>query len=251
MEKATAALIQSGLTTDKKMGYHHMSFFQGKNHLELHFNIFEDNEQVDRLLKNVWDNVYLKDGYEYRETNEFFVFHHIAHLVYHFLSGGCGIRPLIDLWIMKRKEFYSEEKVLPLLEQCDLVKFYRSVCKLAEVWLGDEKHDDLTMGLEKYIISGGVYGSEDNANAVGAVKYGGKIKYLLRLAFLPYKSMCIIYPSLKKFKVLLPFYYIHRIFYKLFGRDRKKAKEKINSTMSQSKENILSLNALLNELNLK
>ena len=41
---------------------------------------------------------------EHRMTNEFFLFHCVAHMAYHFvLGGGCGIRPMIDLYVMKQK----------------------------------------------------------------------------------------------------------------------------------------------------
>ncbi|MBO4594615.1 MAG: hypothetical protein J5697_02805, partial [Clostridia bacterium] len=91
-------------------------------------------------------------------------------------------------------------------------------------------------------------------SAVGAATSKGKRRYLLRIAFPPYKVMRNIYPSLVKHKILLPFCYIHRIFVKLFGKDRKavkkRNKERIKITMSQSKENISSVTKLLTDLGL-
>ncbi|MBP5467413.1 MAG: nucleotidyltransferase family protein [Clostridia bacterium] len=251
LNRATDTLIASGFETDGKKNFHDVHFYSDDIHLELHFNIYENNKQLDAVLSEVWDYAEKVGDYEYRELPEYFVFHHIAHMAYHFIGGGCGIRPFIDLRVLKDENFYSEEKLLPLLEKCNLIKFYRSVCKLADVWLDGGRHDDLTLQMEEYILRGGVYGNSDNANAAGAAKSKGKRKYLLKIAFPPYKTMCIIYPSLKKRKILLPFYYIHRIFAKLFGKDRKKVKAKIDNTMSQSEENILSVGKLLTDLELK
>ena len=251
VEKATQVLINNGFDTDGKKGCRHISFYYGNFHLELHFNICEGTKQTDELLQNVWDYTENVSAYEFREKPEFFVLYHIVHMARHFFSGGCGVRPFIDLLVLKQKDFYQEDNLLPLLEKCRLIKFYRSVCRLTDVWMNGEQHDELTLRIEKYILESGVYGSAANANMVGAATSKGKVKYLLRIAFLPYSSMCIIYPSLKKHKILLPFCYIHRIFAKLFGKDKKRAKNRIDSTMSQSDDNIASINDLLNDLELK
>ena len=251
IKKATHSLIEIGFETDGKENFHDIHFYNGNIHLELHFSICENDKRLDAVLSKVWDHAEKVGDYEYAELPEFYLFHHIAHMAYHFVGGGCGIRPFIDLWILKQRGFYQEEKLLPLLEKSNLVKFYQSVCKLTGVWMNSEKHDDLTLQTERYILSGGVYGTSGNANAAGAAKSKGKRKYLLKIAFPPYKIMCIIYPSLKKRKILLPFYYIHRIFAKLFGKDRQKVKAKIDNTMSQSQEDILSVGRLLEELELK
>lgn len=251
LERAGKVLKANGFLTDGKINYHDISFYHGDIHLELHFNICENIKQLDGLLSQVWDYVERFKGHEYREIPEYYVYHHIAHMAYHFLSGGCGIRPFIDLWILREQQFYDEEKLLPLLEKSNLVKFYKAIVKLMSVWMDGEQHDDTTLRMEKYVLIGGVYGTAANSYSVGAASSKGKKKYLLKLAFPRYEIMCIIYPSLKKHKILLPFCYLHRIFIKTIGKDRKRAKKRITDTMSQSKEKIEEINFLLNELELK
>lgn len=251
LERASDTLSGNGFKTDGKFNYHDISFYSENIHVELHFNICENIKQLDGLLSEVWDYAELLNGNEYREMPEYYVYHHLAHMAYHFLSGGCGIRPFLDLWILKAKGFYNEVKLLPLLEKSNLVKFYLAVNKLIYVWLKDDKYDDITLRMAKYVIVGGVYGSAANSYSVGAATSKGKKRYLLKLAFPRYKIMCIIYPSLKKYKILLPFYYLHRIFIKTIGKDRKKVKSRIVGAMSQSKERIAKINSLLSELELK
>ena len=110
LERALSILKDEGFTTDNVKNYHDISLFYGNVHVELHYNILENLPNVDDILNKVWEYSVNAGGTEYRELPEFFAFHHIAHMSYHFLSGGCGIRPFIDLKLMKDKNFYDENK---------------------------------------------------------------------------------------------------------------------------------------------
>ena len=39
-----------------------------------------------------------------------------AHMLYHFISGGCGIRPLMDIWIAEHKMGITYTEAKDLLE---------------------------------------------------------------------------------------------------------------------------------------
>lgn len=251
LDKATNALLSIGFSTDGKRNYHDISFFLNNVHIELHFNICENNKQLDIVLKDVWNNVEQYNECEYRENNAFFMFHHIAHMAYHFLSGGCGIRPILDLWILRKRFEYDEAKLLEFLNNCNLVSFYENVKLLSDIWFGEEKHNDITLKMERYILKGGVFGTSDNSVASGiAKKKGSKTKYKLSMVFLPYENMCVIYPSLRKHKILLPFCYIHRIFVKTFSKKEKKARKRVEAIDNCSKKETEELRLLLNELKL-
>ena len=251
LEKASQELTDVGFTTDGVRNYHDQSFFYGGVHLELHFNIQENMEQIDGLLSDVWKHVEQRDGMEYRETPAFFLFHHIAHMSYHFVAGGCGIKPFLDLWILRKNGYCVDEKILPLLRKCDLISFYLAVNDLTDVWLEGKEHTDLTRQMEAYILSGGVYGNSENSNAAGAVRKKGKFRYLWSVAFPPLRTMRILYPSLRKHKILLPFCYIHRFFSKLFGKNRKRVRSRWKATMNQDPNKIRSTEELLQAVGLK
>ena len=51
----------------------------------------------------------------------------------------------------------------------------------------------------KYIFCGGVYGSAENHIAVDKFRHQNCVAYALKRLFLPYKSMVISYPFLKKY----------------------------------------------------
>lgn len=250
LEKATEELIKIGFTTDGKRDYHDVSFYDGDVHLELHFNIRENRKQIDGLLADVWEYTERFDDMEYRESPEFYLFHHVAHMSYHFVSGGCGIKPFLDLWILRKNGYCREEKVLPLLRKSGLVPFYRAVNDLTDVWLEGKEHTGLTKQMEAYVLSGGVYGNSENRNASGAARKRGKLRYLWSMAFPSYQEMCVLYPSLRKNKPLLPFCYIHRLFSKLFGRDRKRVRSRWKAVMEQDPGGIRSAEALLQAVGL-
>lgn len=251
IKRATNSLIKKGFTTDNKINYHDIHFYLDNVHLELHHSICENNDQLDRLLSKVWEHVEHGKGVEFRETKDFFAFHHVAHMAYHFIAGGCGIRPFIDLWLMRRKRYYDDNGLIALLNECDLKPFYDAVCALTDVWFGEKEHTELTKIMSDYIISGGVYGNEDNSNTVEIAKNNGsKIKYVFNLAFLPYENMCVLYPSLRKHKILLPFCYIHRIFSKLFGKERKRIKGRIRDINSSPENKVEEVASLIKDLGL-
>ncbi len=254
LKRATDALVKKGFTTDNVLNYHDVSLYLDETHLELHYSIREDDPKLDPVLSEVWEHVEKVGEYEYRESAEFFVFHHIAHMAYHVMGGGCGIRPFIDFKILKDKGIYDEEKLLPLLKKSSLVRFYETVKKLTEIWLGDgsAEKDETAEKLGNFVLFGGVYGNSENNISMGLAKNEkSKIKYLLRLAFPPFETMCFIYPSLKKRKILLPFYYINRFFRKIFGKDRKRVRKRIKNTARSDVSSAESAETLLRDLGLK
>ena len=78
---------------DNRVAYHDISLFAPSGvHLELHFNIKENMDNIDRLLTDVWQNTVTSkqaNEYCYSMTPEFFVFHHVCHMAHHFVRGGC------------------------------------------------------------------------------------------------------------------------------------------------------------------
>lgn len=251
LDKAEMGLTEIGFTTNGKRDYHDVSFYDGDVHLELHFSIQENMEQIDGLLSNVWNHTELFDDMEYRETPEFYLFHHIAHMCYHFVAGGCGIKPFLDLWILRKNGYCTEENVFPLLQKCGLIPFYSAVNDLTDVWLEGKEHTELTEQMETYVLSGGVYGNSENGNAAGAAQKKGRFRYLWSVAFPPYRTMRLIYPSLRKLRFLLPLCYFHRFFSKLFGQDRKRVRMRWKGVINQDPNKIQSTEALLQAVGLR
>lgn len=189
-------------------------------HLELHFSLKCDQEGIDAVVENVWDHAVFQKQNQYRLSNEFILFYIIAHGKYHFASGGCGIKPLLDYWIVSNNAEYDQEKFLDFIKASQCEKFYEVFHKLANVWFGNETHSEITLKTENYILSGGAYGTRENLGKASVHRKGGKIKYVFNRIFKPKKELQAQYPNLEKYPMLLPFYQIKRWF-NLFNKERR------------------------------
>ena len=225
LEKAVQTLIQAGFKTDEKREYHDISLHLGNTHLELHFNICENIPRIDNMLSQVWKYSEPINEYEYCETSEFFAFHIIAHLLYHFLRGGSSIKQFIDLWMLRHKSAYDEKKLRPFLSACKLETFYEVICEISDIWFEGKKQTDLSRLIENRVFNGGIENRHGHPDAINIAIGGGMKKFILKSIFLPKREMEWIYPSLKKYPMLLPAYYGKRLLNKTIGKDRKRAKD--------------------------
>jgi hypothetical protein len=212
LEKAISLLTSAGFK-DEGRDFHDHHFITPEGvHFELHFSIEEKNESADRVLKRVWEELkpVSQNAYCRQMNDEFLIFYSIAHAGFHFVSGGCGIRQLADVYLMKKKLSFNEDYLFALLHEAGLTDFYKGISTLIEVWFGKGAHDEITEKMEKFIVSGGTFGTKENAVAAGSHKQGGKFKYILSRIFLPAKDLKVKYPKLKKYPILLPYYQICR-----------------------------------------
>lgn len=197
--------------------------------IELHHDLVEDNRAKDshKVLKNVWKYSRIKEGYSYFHTmnEDMFYFYHIAHIAKHFEVGGCGIRPVLDLWLMDNKGDYWNDKSRKLLKQGGLLRFAYAVRNLSEVWFKGKEHDETTLKMQAYILQGGVYGTEENHILTRNHKAGGRIRYILSRIFVPYVNLKYEFEILQKYRFLTPFFEVYRWVLFLFKGNKK---DKIN-----------------------
>lgn len=222
-------------------GYHDVSMSSPSGvHLELHFNLFENQANIDGLLSKVWEYTQKAEGSFRRVMNgEFLLFHIIAHTSYHFLKGGCGVRPILDLYILEKNMPYDKEQLAVMLRECRLTKFHEGLLALSSAWFDGEPLKEEFKGVERYVLNGGVYGTLENRITVGQAQSGGKIRYFFRRLFMPYKDLKSLYPSLAGKKWLTPFYQIRRWGRLIFcGRLKKSMREfNINASLEKG-ENV-------------
>lgn len=219
---------------------HDMAFMTPRGiRIELHYALLEEeNEQVDAVLATAWDHVtFRKENHCHGEfTWEFFVFYHISHMEKHFIHGGCGVKPLIDLWLLEHKIGFDTKKAEDLFAQCGLVTFYRESMHLCRVWFEGEPHTKLTRAMEYYIFRAGVYGILENEVAISQFRRGGRLGHLLHKIFLDYPTMKTYYPSLARAPYLFPFYQIVRWVRLLFTKERERVLGEIHTNQTVSEE---------------
>lgn len=221
LDRAVEALVSNiGYACDGKRNYHDVSLYSGSGvHLELHFSIKETMDSIDGLLDKVWEYCEVCDGkiYEHRQSEEYLMFHLIAHMSYHFTHGGCGVKSLVDIYLLERGLRYDKDKLTEICESCGINRFRESVLELIGVWFENRPHTELTQAMERYIVKGGAYGTAEQSMALEQSKMGGKGKYLLSRIFMPYESLKIKYPRLENRRWLTPIYQLRRWFSALFG----------------------------------
>ena len=207
----------------------------GGVHLELHYDLIEDDLFPDSapILNGVWEDSVPSQGFSHKRemSPEFFLFYHVVHMAKHLLDGGCGIRPFLDLHIMKEKMPFGEERFSQMLKSSGLETFYQVATELSSAWFEGKEKSPLALQAEEYILRGGVYGSLENQSAVkaGQGEKGGSS--FLKMAFLNRESLAVIYPILKKKPYLFPFYQVKRWF-RIFNPQKRKKVQKIASSVS-------------------
>ena len=248
-----AVVEELGFTCNKKHGYHDISLYSKEDvHLELHFSVKENIDDIDRLLEKVWEHSSPKnDGsYEYVMTNEFFMFHTIAHMSYHFRCGGCGIRSYIDLLLLQRIMKYDEAKLLQMLECCSIRRFYEVSLRFLDVWFSDAEHDEVTRSVHDYLLGGSAYGKQSDAIAIKKGRKG-MASYVLGRTFIPYEKLCITYPSLKGKRYLTPLYQIRRWIRVLLNKRILDTPDEISQAAKVDNQKIDSLEELFVKVGLK
>ena len=240
IEKASAELSEKLSYKRELKGAHDISFLTPAGmHIELHYDLIEEkvNDKSGQMLKNVWDNAYSEENsVRFYMTDETFYAYHLAHMAKHFVIGGCGVRPFIDLWILNNRVRCNAEKRQQCIRDAGLYEFEKTAVRLSKVWFENAKPDTLTDMMENFIISGGVYGSIKNRVAIQQRKKGGKFRYIMSRLFLPYSSLKYEYPVLEKHKWLFPFMEVRRWFRLLFNNKFKRSAQEMRINLSISKQ---------------
>ena len=137
--------------------------------LELHSNLQENIEHMDYVLKRVWDYSSQEEeggnSTRYVQSNEFYMFHMIAHMAYHFIRGECSIRAFMDIELLQNHMEMQEEEVQDLCDNAGIGTFYRQVQKLLGCWFGDREYDEVTKVLEECLMDDQAFREEERKPA--------------------------------------------------------------------------------------
>ncbi len=237
----------------EKRNYHDTALFAPCGlPIELHFSICENMSAPDRLLRRVWkfSAPMTEGGMTYRQSDTYLLFHVIAHMAYHFQSGGCGIRPLIDLYLLEKGTSPDRALLTSLLKESGLLRFYGCVCSLIGVWFGSDAHTALTEDMQKFILSGGAYGTRSNFETVRQQRAGGRGQYILGRIFMPYAELKLKYPVLEKHRILTPFCQIARWCGLFSPKTRKRSARTLRALRNLDRDTVETVRNLLREVGL-
>jgi len=237
LSRATALLEEKlGFQKDGET-YHDVSLSLGEGiHLELHYNITENDPRTDGLLSSVWEHARrVGETHEYEMSPTYFAFHIISHAYSHFARGGCGIRALMDIWVLRHRTDFDGDGTRALCDSVGLLPFYEGFVALSEAWFSGKEKDELSSLMQDFILRGGIYGTRENRINAGAGQKKSRLRYALSRVFLPMRYLSLSYPILKKHPVLMPFYQVKRWFRIFFGSKRGSALAELSATATLDK----------------
>ena len=231
--------------------HHDAHFVNSRIHLELHFSLLSNVKKMDPVLERAWDNTFC-DGvnYQYQFNPEYNVFYNVAHSAKHFIrSGGIGIRPIIDLWLLKTKTSFSETKVKLLCQEAGILGYYDACCNLIATWFENEPYTEITKLFEELIFSGGVFGS-DQLTVIAHERKNKGVQYVLSRIFRTSNDIKEMFPVCKEFPVLIPLYQVVRWTHLFRPKKRKAVYRELKQLNSLSQSEKDKYDNLLRAMNL-
>lgn len=193
---------------------------RGQITLELHNALFEESDRGTVCPSPFESATAEGQGKRYAMHPDYLLFYHIAHMAKHFSMGGCGLRPLVDLWLLERGKTLSVG-ARELLQLAGLYRFYRAMHALSLSYFEGTPFDEGGEELHEYLLTGGLYGERERRLAAQEEKRGGRRAYFLARLFPPKKSLEARYPNLLGRPYLYPYYACRRLLSYLSSSDKK------------------------------
>jgi len=175
----------------------------------------------------------------------------IVHTAKHFRNGGIGVRAIADIFFFNRYEFSDKNYIENELKILSLYDFEKQMKRLAEMWFADgEENEDLKL-IGNYILGSGAFGLNKQLTLSNEnVKKGNKKLYIFSRIFPSKNKMVSAYPLLKKTPILLPVFWMVRIFNAvLFKKD--KLKSDLKSVENIDENNLKNLKEIFKKSGLK
>lgn len=221
--KEADKVIQSHGYSFHGEGFLHDNYVKKGLHIELHKSLVDEYfSTMYKYYGEGFGRAKTEPGYKYRyafSDEDFYIFL-LAHLAKHFKIAGTGIRSVMDIYVFRKKFPSLDEKYIDSqLSEIGLLKFKDKMEKMVFSWFSEPFTDDFD-AVGEYIVTSGVYGQSDNhelnafiLNTLSDTSYKkGKIKYMLSMIFPGKKYLGARYPVVNKYPVLIPLYWIIRIF---------------------------------------
>lgn len=200
-KRAYDVLLNNGLKILLQNKQETVFRYNGYN-IDLHRSFSENNDKYESIFSNLINNNHELDiNYKY--------IYCLMHASKHLLYGQLTLRTFIDIFYLRK--LIDKDIVNELLKKVDLVDFNNALNSYLNVLLGEKEYEEIDNKIEHFIFEYAL--DNGNKNRVLINSYGkSSIAYLLSRLFIPYENMSYDYPILKKYKVLLPLFYVVRLF---------------------------------------
>lgn len=234
--KKAGKIVQSmGYDVIQAGGFHHDEYSKPPFMiLELHRDIIRVNTPFYKYYENIFDRCKRIDDCEYRMSDEDFYIFNLVHLYKHYSGSGCGIRMIMDMYLLNKKlePQLDKEYLDKNLKQLGLTDFHDMISNIAEKWFGRVDVTEFSVE-EMYILTSGAYGTDQNKFAHNH-KGKNDSQYVLMRLFPPVIEMKNSFPVLRKYPLFLPVFYVIRLAKAPFTK-RQKIKNEVNYMKNKKK----------------
>lgn len=246
-EKIASVMRELGYD-EKEEWYSVFSWRKNLLHVELHqCPIPTDVEDYHAYYSDGWHLAKKVKGESHRHkmSDEDCLIYVFVHFAKHYRIAGIGIRQLLDIYVLlgccpdMDMDYIRKE-----LEKLNLVEFFDNVVKTIKVWFEDRQADETTDLITNKLIASGAFGTIEAYNQSTSVKAKkkGEVKHtrtnhFFKALFLPYKSMCALFPVLKRVPILLPVMWLWRIIYTVVCR-RERLSSRLGEVKSLAPDNL-------------
>ena len=201
---------------------------------EVHNSLFQADKYSDfsEYYKDIKTKLICdqNNSYEYRFKTEDLYIYLTAHEYKHYSRGGTGLRSLLDTYLFL-KHYKAQMDwcyVNGELEKLKLTEFEKMNRQLSEKVFSEIPLSNEEKQLLMYYVSSGAHGTEehrvDNRISSELSENDSKIskqRYITNRVFLRGEELKSKHPFVYQHKVLLPFFYVYRLFNALFTRPKK------------------------------
>ena len=233
MQDVKIIMESLGYRCDKLGGMIHDVYSKHIISFEIHRSLFyEDRYPVfTEYYKNVKSRLLCCDNpYEFRFRLEDLYIYLLAHEYMHYVTGGTGIRSLLDIYVFLKHysgqlDWNYLEHELKSLCLSDFEKMNRELSQKAfSGGLMSEEEKQVFM----YFVSSGAHGIEEHSwkNRLSKDLSGddsdiSKRKYLFSRIFIHEEALRERYPLVYRYRILLPLLYVYRFIKAVFIKPKK------------------------------
>lgn len=214
--KAWQLLEELGYECEDNHGVEVDAFRAPNINIEVHSEYFPASSAYHTVMRPPFASVEETGAYD---VNELYIYN-ILHIAKHYFKKGCGLRQVLDVYYLNRHygPVLNREYVASVFQKAGVVEFAEKLSALAEHWFGDGPFREDLEEMEAYLLSSGVNGNRYNHlnNELKAMQNQGircfRLKYSLKRIFVGKTYLYGRYPITKKWKILLPFSWVYRLF---------------------------------------
>ena len=232
-------------------GHHDVHLKNQRMHLELHFSLLANLEKMDGVLEKAWD--YVENNNNsccYTFSPEYHMFYITAHATKHFIrEGGIGIRPMLDLWLLRTKTEYDEQQVRALCEEAGILGYYEMCCNLLAVWFDNASHTEATKEFEDLVLQGGVFASKHSQIVARGRKNTGA-RYMFNRVIRSKKDIKAMFPVCNKHPGLVPLYQVVRWTHLLNSKKREETRAEIKAVRMLDPKEVEKYDKLMKQMGL-